>query len=132
MNKAQVLKNIWSDVYDPKKDIKDVIKEHFHQEYKQCINGVVMNRSDYTQHVVEQRQNMNITNIEYAHMIEDGDELFAIYQPKGKNLDGEPIEAEVIAYFRFKGEQVISIKGLVRLITGDVSDVDMDSHYAIQ
>ncbi|MCX7124205.1 MAG: hypothetical protein NTU49_00335 [Gammaproteobacteria bacterium] len=61
-----------------------------------------MNRADYILHVFEQKKNMIINNIEYKNIIENGDELFALYYPEGLNKNNLPIEAEVIAYFHFK------------------------------
>ena len=36
-----------------------------------------------------------------------------------------PFEAEVIAYFCFESQQVLRIHGQVRLIQGDLADMDM-------
>jgi hypothetical protein len=58
-------------------------------------------------------------------MIEAGNEVFALYYPKGVNREHMPVEAEVIAYFHFNEKQLLRIHGQVRLINGDVSDVDM-------
>lgn len=57
--------------------------------------------------------------------MENGNELFSLYYPSGLNKDNLPIEAEVIAYFRFEQKQIIKIHGQVRLITGNYADVDM-------
>ena len=45
-----LLKNIWSLVYDPKIDVTKTIEQFFHKDYEQCINGVRMSRAEYTQH----------------------------------------------------------------------------------
>lgn len=51
--------------------------------------------------------------------------FFAIYYPRGRNINNLPLEAEVIAYFRFENQQIFRIHGQVRLIKGDLADVDM-------
>lgn len=84
-----------------------------------------MDRDQYIQHVIEQRENMTIDSIDYQHVIEKGNELFALYYPKGKNKNNLPIEAEVIAYFYFSEQKILRIHGQVRLINGDYADVDM-------
>jgi len=68
---------------------------------------------------------MTINTIDYKHILEKGNELFAIYYPRGKNSNNHPIEAEVIAYFHFENQKIFRIHGQVRLITGDLADVDM-------
>lgn len=127
MNYANLLKEIWQAVYDPKNDTGEIIKKYFHENYKQCINGVSLQRTEYIAHVVEQKKNMTVEQIEYGNLLEKGNELFALYYPRARNTQGFPIEAEVIAYFQFEGQQIINIHGQVRLIKGDLSDVDMTS-----
>ncbi|WP_019215423.1 hypothetical protein [Legionella tunisiensis] len=102
-------------------------REIFHKEYEQCINGVSMNRTEYIQHVLAQRQMVTIDTIDYKHVLEQGNELFAIYYPIGRNKKGLPLEAEVIAYFHFENQQLYRIHGQVRLIKGDLTDVDMEN-----
>ena len=123
-----LLKNIWNSIYNPKIDeieVLEVIKKFFHPDYEQYINGAGMNRDEYIQHVHTQRQNMIINTIDYKHVLEQGNELFAIYYPRGKNINNLPIEAEVIAYFSFESQQLFRIHGQVRLVSGNLADVDM-------
>lgn len=127
MNYIDRLKNIWAVVYDPKKDVTAVIEEFFHPDYEQCINGVIMSRREYIDHVMAQKKNMVIEHIEYVHYLEKGEELFALYYVKAKNSEGSDIEAEVISYFQFQDKQILKIHGQVRLTKGDYSDVDMQA-----
>jgi hypothetical protein len=125
MNNIELLKNIWTSLYDPKTNASEIIEQFFHLDYEQCINGVIMDRTQYIQHVIEQKENMTIDCIDYKHVIEKDNALFALYYPKGKNKNYLPIEAEVIAYFCFSKQQILRIHGQVRLIKGDYADVDM-------
>lgn len=127
MTYLNFLKTVWNSLYDPKVDATEAIEKFFHKDYEQCINGVIMNRTEYIQHVLEQKKNMIIDTIEYKHVLEKGEELFAVYYPKGKNKKDFPLEAEVIAYFRFKNQQIFRIHGQVRLIKGNLVDVDMEN-----
>jgi hypothetical protein len=103
------------------------VERFFHQDYEQCINGVRLNRTEYIQHVLEQKNNMTVSSIDYKHILEKGHELFAHYYPKGKNKDNLLIEAEVIVYVSFENQQIFRINGMVRLIKGDLADVDMQN-----
>lgn len=76
---TELLKNLWNSLYDPKIEVFNVVEKFFHQDYEQCINGVSMNRSEYIHHVLEQKRNMRIDTIDYKHILEKGNELFAIY-----------------------------------------------------
>jgi hypothetical protein len=125
MQKIALLKDIWNALYDPKIPVSATIEKFFHRDYEQCINGVFMKKAQYIQHVIEQRESMTLDSIDYKHHIEQSDELFALYYPKGRNKNGLPIEAEVIAYFCFAEQQILRIHGQVRLITGDYADADM-------
>jgi hypothetical protein len=127
MSNMDKIKSMWSAVYDPNADVASVIEKYFHPEYEQCINGVMMSRPEYIDHVMAQKQNMVVSHIDYLCHLENGDELFAIYRPKGKSIEGSDIEAEVISYFQFREGQVIKIHGQVRLIKGSYSDVDMQT-----
>jgi len=42
------------------------------------------------------------------------------------SVEGESVEAEVIAYFKFEGDQILNIHGQVRLISGDKQAVGKD------
>ncbi len=74
-----------------------------------------------------QKQSMTVDTIDYKYILEKDNELFALYYPKGRNINNLPIEAEVIAYFHFENQQIFRIHGQVRLIRGDLTDVDMKS-----
>lgn len=121
MSKIDRIKNMGAAIYAPEKDVVTVVEKYFHPEYDQCINGVIMSRLEYIYHVIKQKKNMIINQIENA------EELFAIYYPKGKNAEGLDIEAEVISYFLFRDEQIVKIHGQVRLIKGSFSDADMQN-----
>lgn len=125
MNYTELVKNTWHSLYDPQTNVIEAIEKFFHRDYEQCINGVTLNRTEYIHHVVEQKKNMMIDTIDYKQILEKENELFAIYYPRGKNINNLPLEAEVIAYFRFENQKIFRIHGLVRLIKGDLSDVDM-------
>ncbi len=125
MANIDLLKNIANSIYNSQLDVVETIEKSYHSNYEQCINGVHMNRTEYIQHVIAQRQSMTIDRFEYQHFLEKGNELFAIYYIKGKNLKNLPVEAEVIAYFLFESQKILRIHGQVRLIQGDLSDVDM-------
>lgn len=125
MSNIALLKNIWESVYDVDKDVCEVVKKYFHPNYTQCINGVEMNFDNYISHVIEQKKNMKINKIDYMHIVEDGNEVFALYCPRGTNNDGLLVEAEVIAYFQFEEQKLKRIHGQVRLVEGSLSDVDM-------
>ncbi len=125
MTNINLLKNFADSIYNPQLDAAEIIEKLFHPNYEQCINGVYLNRAEYIQHVIAQRQNMTVDRIDYQHFLEKGNELFALYYIKAKNLKNQPIEAEVIAYFCFESQQVLRIHGQVRLIQGDLADVDM-------
>lgn len=125
MTYSDLLKNIWQAVYAPEADTAAIIKQHFHPDYKQCINGIYLQRDEYIQHVLAQKQNMMITNINYKHMLEKENELFALYYAEGKNTNNQSIEVEVIAYFLFEKQQILNIHGQVRLIKGNIADIDM-------
>ncbi len=122
---TELLKNVLNVLYDPQAEVVETVERFFHRDYEQCINGVSMHSTEYIQHVLEQRKNMTISTIDYKHILEKGNELFALYYAKGKNINNLPVEAEVIAYFSFEQQQIFRIRGMVRLIQGDSADVDM-------
>lgn len=125
MSNTELLKNVWASIYDPHKNVSEIIENFFHVDYEQCINGAVMNRTQYIHHVIEQRKNMTIDSIDYKYIIEKDNALFALYYPKGRGKNNLPLEAEVIAYFCFSKHQIVKIHGQVHIIQGNYADVDM-------
>lgn len=125
MKRITLLQTIWREVYDQTLDTEQTIRQYFTPSYIQCINGRQMDLPSYIQHVIEQKKNMTIHEIEYKTHLEDANNLFAIYYPLGLDKENDLIKAEVIAYFHFTGQQIDSIHGQVRLIQGDLHNVDM-------
>lgn len=125
MTYATLLKNIWNSIYDPNTNTSDSIKQFFHQNYEQCINGVILNRDQYIKHVIEQKNNILINSMDYKNIIEKENELFALYFANGENKNNEPFQAEIILYVCFEDQKIIKIHGQVRLITGNLYDMDM-------
>ena len=122
---ATLLKLIWSEIYAQGCDVNNVFSRYFHDDYTQCINGEVMNRAEYYAHVVAQHKTMQINHIDYKYILEDNNELFALYYPRGVNQHGDTVLAEVLVYCQFLGAKLIHIHGQVRLIEGQPADADM-------
>lgn len=118
MSYSKLIQQVWDTVYDPDIPAKETIEKFFHPEFEQCINDEVMNRSQFIEHVLEQKQDMTVQKFEYAHMVENEGEVFAIYYPLATDRQGEVISAEVIAHFLFKENQIYRIKGRVELKSG--------------
>jgi len=125
MNYFEHVLNIWDALYDKSQNTKDAIEKYFHDDYTQCINGVVMNRLEYIDHVSEQKKHIESMKFECQKYLAQSDQIFMLYNAKGRNTQGEDIEAEVISYFEFKDKKIVQIHGQVRLIKGIPSDVDM-------
>jgi hypothetical protein len=127
VNYLETIFQIWSELYDKNKDTKSTIEKFFHDDYTQCINGVTMDRTEYIEHVIEQKKNIEAMKFSKHTHIGQGDELFIIYDAKGKNIEGNDVEAEIISYFKFKENKVFRIHGQVHLLKGSSSDVDMNN-----
>jgi hypothetical protein len=127
MNNLDYIFQIWNVLYDKKHNVKAIIENFFHDGYTQCINGVVMNRDEYINHVMEQRRNIESMEFQYKNYLSKSNELFIIYYAKGKNTQDNDIEAEIVAYFEFKDQKVFRIHGQVHLLKGEPSDVDMST-----
>lgn len=123
MDYKDLLTEIWSAVYNSKTDAVEIIDKFFHKDYKQCINGIKMNRSEYLRHILKERENLILDSIEYIHALEQGNELFAIYIFHAKNRNHNPVKGEVVAYFRFEKQQLAKIYGQVRLVQGILADI---------
>ena len=91
------------------------------------IRSVIMRRPEYIDHVIAQKNSINVKHIEYMLHLESGDQLFAIYNVKGQSLKNETIDAEVISYFQFQDGKILKVHGQVRLTNGKYSDVDMQN-----
>lgn len=125
MTYTNLLKNIWNSVYDPNTNTSNSIKQFFHPRFEQCINGVILNRDQYIQHVIEQKNNISISSMDYQKILEKENEIFAIYFAYGKNKNNEPFQAEIILYASFEDQKIIKIHGQVRLLMGNLADMNM-------
>lgn len=86
MGKMDQIKQMWADVYDPAKDTAQVIEQYFHPAYTQCVNGAVLTREAYTQHVLAQKANMRVTHIDYARHLEDETASLPSIPPREKPM----------------------------------------------
>jgi len=117
--------HVWNLVYDKTQDAKTVIKNFFHEDYRQCINGVIMNRDEFIDHILEQKKNIDSLGFKCKVHLLELNKLFILYDAKGKNIQGEAIEAEVIAYVEFKDDKIFKIHGQRYLMKGNPSEMDM-------
>jgi hypothetical protein len=125
MNNLEQVFHIWKVLYAKNQDPKSVIEEFFHENYTQSINGIILNRSEYIDHVIEQRKNIQTMEFECKIHMSQNDKLFILYDAKGTNTQGDEIIAEIISYFEFKDRSIFKIHGQVHLSKGNPSDVDM-------
>ena len=125
MNNLDQILHIWRALYDKNQDPKLVIEEFFHKNYIQSINDVMLNRTEYINHVIEQRKNVKSMEFECKRYMIESDRLFIIYNTNGKNIQDDEIAAEIISYFEFKDKKILKIHGQVHLLKGNPSDVDM-------
>ena len=125
MNNLEQVFYIWKVLYAKDQDPKLVIEEFFHENYTQSINGIILNRSEYINHVVEQRNNIQTMDFECKIHMSQHDKLFILYDAKGINTQGDKIIAEVISYFEFKDEKIFAVHGQVHILKGNPSDFDM-------
>jgi hypothetical protein len=128
MNNLEQILHILKVLYAKDQDPKSIIEEFFHQDYNQSINGVILNRAGYINHVIEQRKNIKTMEFECKVYMSQDDKLFLVYDAKGTNISGDPITAEVISYFEFKDQKVFKIHAQVHLLQGNLSDVDMSQN----
>jgi hypothetical protein len=126
MSNLEQIFHICKVLYAKGQDPKSVIEDFFHEDYTQVINGIILNRSEYITHVIEQRKNIQQMDFECKIHMNQKDKLFILYNAQGKNIQGDEIEAEVISYFEFKDQKVFKIHGQVHLLKGNPSDVDMN------
>lgn len=124
MSNLEQIFHIWKVLYDKNQDPKLIIENFFHEDYTQSINSIILNRSEYINHVIEQRKNIQQMAFEYKIHMDQKDKLFILYNAQGENIQGDEIVAEVISYFEFKDQKVFKIHGQVHL--GNPSDVDMN------
>lgn len=127
MTNLEKISKVWDALYDKQNAVEQVVERFFHPEYKQCINGVELNRDEYVAHVSEQRRNLDSVTFRYEEHLSDANKLFAIYYVNGKNASGNDLDAEVIAHFEFMDDMVYRIHGQVRVMHGDPADADMVS-----
>ena len=126
MSNLEQIFHIWKVLYDKNQDPKLIIENFFHEDYTQSINSIILNRSEYINHVIEQRKNIQQMAFEYKIHMDQKDKLFILYNAQGENIQGDEIVAEVISYFEFKDQKVFKIHGQVHLLKGNPSDVDMN------
>ena len=127
MSYLEKIFEIWHILYDNNnKDTEKTIEEHFHVDYVQSINCIIMDRSTYIDHVNKQKMNMKTMTFNCTQHIEQGDKIFVIYTVKGENSKGSAVDAEVISYFEFKEEKIFRIHGQVHLLQGNLSDIDIE------
>jgi len=125
MRNLEKIFHVWKILYANNQDLKSIIEEFFHEDYTQSINGVILNRLDYTTHVINQRKNIQKMEFECKIHMSQNDKLFILYDAKGTNTQGDEIIAEVISYFEFKDQKIFKIHGQVHVLKGNPSDVDI-------
>jgi hypothetical protein len=79
MNHLEYIFQIWDRLYDKNQDTKSIIESFFHDDYVQCINGVVMHRNEYIDHVIEQKKNIKSMEFKYKNYLLQGNPDFRAF-----------------------------------------------------
>lgn len=126
MSYKQLLQQALCQVYGQDNDTEEMLRQYFDPSYRQCINGEELDFSGFLAHVTTQKQRLANITFDYKHQLEEGDQVFSHYCPRGVNAEGDLVEAEVHALFKFQNKKIIHCHGQVRLLQGRLQDADME------
>lgn len=121
MSHFELLDRALLDVYADSSDTVFEISRYFHQEFSQTMNGKGSNFIEFQEHVLMQKKAMHSVRFEFKKVIEEKDFLACHYHPIAVGLNGQPIEAQVHAFFEFKDKKIFRIDGQVRFLKGEPS-----------
>lgn len=127
LDKKNLLKKIFADVFEsPDFDFK-VIQKHFHPDYTQCVDGKTLHFDQFVEHMKALKASIKEVKVSFEHLIAEDNSVCSIHYPEGVKSNGQRIKAKVIALFKFKDLQLIFCDELTQLIVGEKEDRDLGS-----
>ncbi len=126
-SKKAFVKKIFLEVFGAGSFDASIIKQYFHPEYVQHVDGKSLNFDSFVQHIKVLKSSIEKVTIDFEHLIEEDDAVCSVHHIDATKINGRQIEAKVIAYMKFKGNQIILCDELTYLIAGDEEDKDLGS-----
>ena len=115
------LKTIFTEVFEgPNVDL-DVIKQHFHADYQQWVDGEQMDFMQFVRHLKALKAAIGQVHIELARMVVDGNTVCVVHYPEGVKADGEKVRAKVISIFQFRDDKLLACEELTFMVAGSFS-----------
>jgi len=128
-DKKNLLKKIFSDIFEADNFDEKVIHKYFHLEYKQHVDGKILNFDQFVDHMKAIKDTLDSVKIYFEHLIEENDSVCSVHYAEGKKKDGNIVKAKVIAFFKFEQDKLILCDEMTHLVEGNTEDEDMGSRH---
>lgn len=125
MAKKQLVKSMLQDVYSSKLDTIKMVKQYFHEDYSQIVDGNKMTLKEFLEHIERQKQSMSEIQFNFIKMIEEKDWLCSLHIANALDSFGDIIQVEIQALFQFEKDKIIYCHGLTHLIEGNAKAADL-------
>ena len=126
-NNENLLRRMFAEVFIPPAYDEAAIHRYFSNDYRQSVDGRVLDLNQLCQHVRVQKQALKELKIEFKTLLSGCDVVFSNHVARAESMDGRSIQIHVIAEFRFRDGKIIACDELSHLIDGDPHDGDLGS-----
>jgi ketosteroid isomerase-like protein len=127
MNYKETIKNIFIDILETNECNEAKIRQYFHPDYVQHVDGKTLNFNDFIQHVKALKSSTATVKIVVERLVSEGNTVCSIHYAQGSKRNGRSFKTKVIALFQFEGNKIIRCDELTHLIQGEESDKTLGS-----
>jgi len=128
-DKKNLLKKIFSDIFEADTFDEKIIRKYFHPKYQQHVNGKILNFDQFVDHMKAIKDTLGSVKIYFERLIEEDDWVCSVHYAEGKKKDGNIVKAKVIAFFKFEQDKIILCDEMTHLLAGNTEDEDIGSRY---
>jgi hypothetical protein len=123
----QLIKDAFSQVVGSTIADEKVIANFFHPEYKQYVDGVELNYSDFVQHMIAQKGVIRNAVVNFRNIVAEDELVFTNHEVVATKNDGSIIKAHILAEFTIADGKIIRCDELTHVIQGSDEDRNIGS-----
>ncbi|QNK63877.1 nuclear transport factor 2 family protein [Pedobacter sp. PAMC26386] len=122
-----LLKEVFTTVLESTLYNEELINRYFSQNYIQQVDGKTLYFEGFKQHMKVLKNDMLSIQIDIQTLVQEGNIVFSNHMVSGTTKENRKGLVQVIAEFRFEGDQIAYCNELTHLVAGSPQERDLGS-----
>ena len=128
-NLKQILKSAFAEIFENSNAGRIEIEKYFAENYVQSVDDKVMDFEGFVRHIALQKKVITSAKVKFLNMLQEGNKVSTVHYVEAIKLDGNKVEAKVMALFQFEDDKIIQCDELTLTTVGSKEDRDLGSRH---